>query len=96
MPFTIKPYNVIDRSDLKEITVDRIPAVGDTLEVDSDLYLVCDIHNVVNDCTQAVGVIPIVYKTENKAFNTENYLESLYVALKRMQDMRMAKFFSHN
>lgn len=88
MLITIKPFNVIDRTNLKEVTVDRIPVIGDPVEVDSNMYLICDIHNQVNEGVQSVGVIPLVYKTNN-ALNTENYLESLNVALRKMQDLRI-------
>lgn len=91
MLFTIKPYNVIDRTDLKEVTVDRVPVIGDPLEVDSNMYLICDMDNQVNDGGQSVRVVPLVYKNGNKAFNTENYLESLYIALLRMQDLSIIR-----
>lgn len=87
MKFTIKPFNVIDRAALNEVSVDRVPVIGDPLEVNSTMYLICDIHTNLSADGQSVGVIPIVYKTDNKVFNTENYIESLYVALRRMQDL---------
>lgn len=88
MPITIRPFNSIDHAVLKEVTVDQIPVTGDPIEIDSNMYLICDIHNNVNDGELSVGVIPIVYKTGN-VFNTENYLESLSVALRRLQDLRL-------
>jgi sorbitol-specific phosphotransferase system component IIA len=88
MQITIKPYNVIDRSDLKEITVDQLPVLGDPLEVDSNMYLICEINNQVNEEAQSVGVIPIVYKTDKKLTN-ENFLESLSVALREIQHRKV-------
>jgi hypothetical protein len=35
MALTIKPFNVIDRTELPEVTVDRVPVNGDPLEIDS-------------------------------------------------------------
>jgi len=85
MLIIIRPYNLIDRVDLKELKVDRIPVIGDPVEIDSDMYIICDIHELGNDCRQTVGVIPLVNKT-NKELNKENYLESLNVALRKMQE----------
>jgi hypothetical protein len=88
MLLTIKPFNVIDRTELPEVTVDRVPVNGDPLEIDSQMYFVCDTKNQVTDGRQPVGVIPLVIKNVTKINNIESYMESLYVALKRMKDLR--------
>jgi hypothetical protein len=54
------------------------------------MYLICDINNQVNDGWQSVGVIPLVYKNGNKEVSTENYFESLYIALRRIQGLEQA------
>lgn len=33
MPMTIKPFNVIDGTELPEVTVDRVPVNGDPLKL---------------------------------------------------------------
>jgi len=38
MALTIKPFNVIDRTELPEVTVDRVLVNGDPLEIDSQMY----------------------------------------------------------
>lgn len=99
MQCTIKPYNVIDHAELNAVSVERAPVIGDPLEVESEMYLICDIYKQVNDNEHSVGVIPVVYKTEDKSINAENYLESLYVALRRMQDLSIIRIrtdTSHN
>jgi hypothetical protein len=89
MQLTFKPFNVIDRTELPEVTVDWVPVIGDPLEIDSNMYIICELNNQVKDGWQAVGVIPLVYKNDSKAVNIENYLESLYIALRKMQDLRI-------
>ena len=87
MLLTIKPFNVIDRTELPEVTVDRAPDNGDPLKIDSQMYLVCEANSQVTDGRQTIGVIPLVYRNANKAVNTETYQESLSVALRRMQSI---------
>ena len=85
MLLKLKPYNVIDRTDLPEVTVEQLPVNGDPLEINSQMYFVCETNNQVKDGTQIIRVIPHVIKNATKAKNTESYLESLSVALRRMQ-----------
>ena len=88
MPITIKPFNVIDRTELPEVTVDSVPVNGDPLEIDSQMYFICETKNQVANGRQSVGVIPLVIKNTTKIKSMESYLESLHVALRRMQDLR--------
>ena len=88
MPITIRPFNVIDRTELPEVTVDSVPVNGDQLEIDSQMYFICETKNQLADGRQTVGVIPLVIKNTTKIKSMESYLESLHVALRRMQDLR--------
>ena len=87
MALTIKPFNVIDRMELPELTVDRVPVNGDPLEIDSQMYFICETKNQMTDGRQTVGVIPLVIKNVTKIKNIESYLKSLHIALRRMQDL---------
>jgi len=87
MALTIKPFNVIDRTELPEVTVDRVPVNGDPLEIDSQMYFICETKNQMTDGRQTVGVIPLVIKNVTKIKNIESYLKSLHIALRRMQDL---------
>ena len=64
------------------------PVNGDPLEIDSQMYFVCETKDQVTDGMQAVGVIPLVIKNTTRIKSLESYLESLQVALRRMQDLR--------
>ena len=38
----IKPFNVIDQTDLPVLSVDQIPVNGEPLEIKEELYYVCE------------------------------------------------------
>ena len=57
----IKPFNVIDHSSLPEITVDKLPADGDPLEIEREMYFVCEVNLKEMD-EQKIGVIPLVVR----------------------------------
>jgi|WetSurMetagenome_2_1015567.scaffolds.fasta_scaffold00329_1 hypothetical protein len=88
MRIKIKPFNVVDRNELPEVTVDRVPVEGDPLEIDSQMYFVCETINNKTEGTQTIGVIPLVIKNTTKIKDIGSYLESLNVALRRMQYLR--------
>jgi hypothetical protein len=65
----IKPYNVVDQTDLPEITVDQIPTDGDPLEVDKPV----------------IGVIPLVVRDPSKVLNIEKYIQCLSIAHRKVK-----------
>ena len=81
----IKPFNVIDHTDLTSITVDRIPVVGDPLEIDREMYYVCETKFKENGSLQEIGVIPLVVKNPAKIVNINSYIKCLSIAHRRMQ-----------
>lgn len=81
----IKPYNVVDQTDLPEITVDQIPTDGDPLEVDEELYFVCEKDNVPKDDKAVIGVIPLVVRDPSKVLNIEKYIQCLSIAHRKVK-----------
>jgi hypothetical protein len=81
----IKPYNVIDNTDLPEITVDQFPQDGDPLEIDREMYFVCETKSEGKDDLQKIGVIPLVVKNPAKVVNIDSYIKCLSIAHRRMQ-----------
>ncbi len=81
----IKPYNVIDNIDLPEITVDQFPLDGDPLEIDREMYYVCETNFKSKDGLQKIGVIPLVVKNPAKVANIDSYIKCLSIAHRRMQ-----------
>lgn len=85
MPITIKPFNVIDRNELPEIKVDRLPVDGDPLEIDREMYFVCETNSQQKEGFRKIGVIPLVIKNPKKVENIESYLRYLSIAQRRIQ-----------
>ncbi|MDX9726225.1 MAG: hypothetical protein RBT38_07555 [Bacteroidales bacterium] len=84
MQFTIRPFDVIDRTELPEVKVDQIPSSGDSLVIDSQVWFVCDIDDRGRDNSNIVKVIPGVIRYHSDAGSPGNYLESLSAAISRM------------
>jgi len=81
----IKPFNVIDQTDLTEIMVDQIPVSGDPLEIDREMYYACETKFREKDGLQRIGVIPLVVKNPARVKNIENYISCLSIAHRRIQ-----------
>jgi hypothetical protein len=81
----IKPFNVIDHTDLPVITVDHIPVDGDPLEIEREMYYVCETSYKGKDDHQEIGVIPLVVKHPDKVANIKSYIKCLSIAHRRIQ-----------
>lgn len=80
----IKPYNIVDNTDLPELSVDQIPADGDPLEINKELYYVC--KNTLDSSTdhQKIDVIPLVVRNPSKVANIKEYIRCLSIAHRRV------------
>jgi len=87
MLLKLRPYNVIDRNELPEVTVNKIPVSGDPLEINSEMYYVCETNKIEKDGFLKIGVIPLVVKNLKKVENIESYLRYLSVAQRRIRYM---------
>ena len=81
----IKPFNVVDNTPLPEMSVDQIPTDGDPLEIDRELYYVCENINKQHSDSPIIGVIPLVVKNPSKVLNIENYIKCLSIAHRKVQ-----------
>jgi hypothetical protein len=80
----IKPFNIIDLTSLPEITIDTLPVNGDPLEVDREMYFVCE-TNLKEMDEQKIGVIPLIVKNPSKVENIDSYIKCLTIAQRRIQ-----------
>jgi len=80
----IKPFNVINHTTLPEITVNRLLVDGDPLEIEREMYFVCE-ANLSEMDEQKIGVIPLVVKNPAKVENIESYIKCLTIAQRRIQ-----------
>lgn len=81
----IRIFNVIDQTNLTEITVDQIPVAGDPLEIEREMYYVCETEGKEKDGHPKFGVIPLVVRNPAKVQNIKRYIDCLSVAHMRMQ-----------
>jgi len=81
----IKPFNVVDQTDLPEITVDQVPVGGDPLEIEREMYYVCETKHKEKDGLQEIGVIPLIVKNPDKVTNIKDYIKCLSIAHRRIQ-----------
>jgi hypothetical protein len=81
----IIPFNVVDHTDLPEITVDQVPVDGDPLEIDREMYYVCETNYQQKDGLQKIGVIPLVVRNPAKVSNIKSYIQCLSIAHRKVQ-----------
>ena len=81
----IRPHDVVTHSDLPEMTVDQIPTDGDPLEINGELYFVCEQKYKQKNDYQVIGVIPLVVRNPAKVLNIKKYIECLSIAHRKVQ-----------
>jgi hypothetical protein len=80
----IKLYNVIDNTELPEMSVDQIPTDGDPLEINRELYYICENSDQEKSEPQVIGVIPLVVRNPAKVENIETYIRCLSIAHRKV------------
>jgi hypothetical protein len=81
----IKPFNVIDNTELPLIIVDSIPVDGDPVEIESEMYYACETKYKEKNGVQEIGVIPLVVRNPTKVVNIGNYIKCFSIAQRRIQ-----------
>jgi hypothetical protein len=81
----IVPHDVVTHANLPEMSVDQIPSDGDQLEINGELYYVCE-QNVKQQVNSSViGVIPLVVRNPAKVLNIKEYIHCLSIAHRKVQ-----------
>jgi hypothetical protein len=80
----IKPYNVIDLSELPEMSVNQRPTDGDPMEIKGEMYYVCEIIPAHEPDNQEVGVIPLIVRNPASISNIEDYIRCLSLAHRKV------------
>lgn len=81
----IRPFNVIDHTELPVMTVDRIPVNGDPIEIEKEMYYACEAEFHDSGGIRKVDVIPLVVKNPAGVADIEDYLQCLSIAHRRVQ-----------
>jgi len=81
----IIPYDVVAHKDLPEMKVDQFPTDGDPLEIDGELYFVCEQKYKQQADPRMIGVIPLVVRNPANVLNIKKYIECLSIAHRKVQ-----------
>jgi hypothetical protein len=92
----IKPFNVIDQTDLPEMVVDQTPVDGDPLEIEGELYYVCEQDYKQQTDIPVIGVIPLVVRNPAKVKNIKEYIQCLSIAHRKVQFINEGKICDLN
>lgn len=81
----IQLYDVAGKTELPDISVENIPADGDPIEIDGEMYFVCERNTDVDGGTiPSIGVIPLVVRNPAKVSNIEEYVRCLSMAHRKV------------
>jgi hypothetical protein len=80
----IKPFNVVDNTQLPEMTVEQAPTDGDPLEIKGETYFVCENVYSRKFAPPVVGVIPLVVRDPTKVANIKEYIQCLSLAHRKV------------
>jgi hypothetical protein len=80
----ITPFNVVDKAKLPEMLVDQLPSDGDPLEIDGELFYVCENLSLQQSDSPMIGVIPLVVRNPSKVTDIKKYIECLSIAHRKV------------
>ena len=81
----IKPFNVIDNTELPEVYVNNMLTDGDPIEIKGEMYYVCDSADKKHNDSKEIGVIPLVVRDPAKVTNIKEYIKCLSIAHRKVQ-----------
>jgi hypothetical protein len=82
--FIIRPFNVVDNAHLPEISVDKTLTDGDPLEIEGEMYYVCENADNKQSDPSVVGVIPLVVRNPANVENINEYIKCLSLAHRKV------------
>ncbi len=80
----IKIFNVIDNTVLPSMAVVNYPEEGEPLEINQEMYYVCERDFNKEGDIRSIGVIPLVVKDPKKVKHIKNYIKCLSIAHRRV------------
>ena len=80
----IKPFNVIDNTKLPEMSIDKILTNGDPLEIEGEMYYICESNSTRQHNSPEIGVIPLVVRNPADVTNIKEYIKCLSIAHKKV------------
>jgi hypothetical protein len=81
----VKPLNIIDYTPLPEVVLDQKLTTGDPLEIDGEMFYVCELPGRQSADKSELPLIPLVVRNPAKIPNIEEYIKCLSMAHRRVQ-----------
>lgn len=81
----IKPYNVLTHTELPDVSVEDIPSDGDPIEINGELFFVCERILLDDSPMPQIGVIPLIVRDPSKIPNIDQYIQCLAHAHRRVK-----------
>ncbi len=81
----IIPHNVITGSALPHVSLDQLPAEGDPVEINGELYFVCEQNLKENSDSREIGVIPLVVRNPAAVPDIKKYIDCLSIAHRKVR-----------
>jgi hypothetical protein len=81
----IRPVNIIDNTELPDVSVSQIPTDGDPIEIKGEMYYVCDSAVQKTPGSMEIGVIPLVVRNPASVSNIEEYINCLSIAHRKVR-----------
>lgn len=81
----LRLFDVVNGASLPGISVDQVPHEGDPIEVNGEMYYVCEKGSTEQDNTREIGVIPLVVRNPATIPNISTYIKCLTTAQRRIK-----------
>jgi hypothetical protein len=76
---------IIDNINLPSIELDKCPHDGDPMEINQEMYFVCERNCDQEGNILSVGVIPLVVRNPKKIKNIKGYINCLSITHRRVR-----------
>jgi len=80
----LNPVNVIDNNKLPAMEVESLPTDGDPLEINGEMYYVCENPYRQKTDTSEIGVIPLVVRNPAEVTDIKSYIHCLSLAHRKV------------
>ena len=81
----VRVYDVLDKNVLPHFTTGSIPQEGDPVEINHEMYYVCEKNCDPDGNLVSLGLIPLVVRNPREVKNIKEYINCLAIAHKRVQ-----------
>jgi hypothetical protein len=81
----VKPLNLIDSTHLPEVVLDQKLTTGDPLEINGEMFYVCELPGRESTDSSVLPLIPLVVRNPANIPDIKEYIKCLSMAHRRVQ-----------